>query len=892
MNSVFFSPALDSQSAQRAKSIALIGAVASIVTAGFYLYLANQIGAWQIYAMSVDVWVLAVLLLLSRLLIQRGRTQFGVWLILASAYASFAVGPFLLSGWGLILGLGLAILVVLVATQTLSGVEGERAILLGVIFGIFIILADLFGRYTRMAAPPVMMIGLSMVVVVSALIFGLNFVRQFQQIRIASRLTALIFMTTFPVVIAIAILVVSGAQSVIEAQANENLHQHDDGVKNNLTTWLDLHSNALKELATLPDITSMDPVRQKPNLQAMANAFPNLFLVQTTDVNGINVARNDNSQPQDYHDRQWFLGAKSGAPITMQVLISRTNGKPSLNMSTPIKNASGQIVGVASIVSTLDQISTAVDTVKLGQTGYIFIVDNKNQVVAHPDPSFTSGQNLHDFSNYPPVVALRRGSTGIISFADENGKQWRAYVYSLDNGWGVVAQEPEEELLAPERLFQQVSTVIGIAGLALLWIVSWFSLHRTLQPINELTENVEAISAGNLAITVDVTSQDEIGVLARAFNKMTSQLRDLISDLEHRVSERTKEVERRAVQLRAAAEIGNAAASIRDLDTLLDQTVRLLSMRFGFYHAGIFLLDETRKYAVLRASNSDGGQIMLQHGHKLEVGRVGIVGYVAETGQPRIALDVGKDAVFFDNPDLPDTRSEMALPLQIAGRILGALDIQSAEPHAFSQEDIETLQIVADQLAIAIDNSRLLAESQAAIEATRRAYGEVSIEAWKRLLETGKNRGFVSSGRETHPLVSANEDASAESLEAAYQNHPVMSADQVKLYSPIVLRGQSIGILRLIKPNQERWTDNEIQVVQALSDQLSGALESARLYDEAQRQAAKEQAIGEITSKISASINMRNVLQTAAEELGRAIPGSDIVIQFQTNDEHRKESTS
>ncbi len=156
----------------------------------------------------------------------------------------------------------------------------------------------------------------------------------------------------------------------------------------------------------------------------------------------------------------------------------------------------------------------------------------------------------------------------------------------------------------------------------------------------------------------------------------------------------------------------------------------MLSTRFGFYHVGIFLKDETGRYALLYAANSEGGQRMLKRGHKLEVGQVGIVGYVTESGKARIALDVGKDAVYFDNPDLPQTHSEMALPLKIADRILGALDIQSTEPQAFKQDDIEVLQIVADQLAIAIENSRLLAESRSAVDAMRRTYGEVSLQAW------------------------------------------------------------------------------------------------------------------------------------------------------------------
>ena len=167
--------------------------------------------------------------------------------------------------------------------------------------------------------------------------------------------------------------------------------------------------------------------------------------------------------------------------------------------------------------------------------------------------------------------------------------------------------------------------------------------------------------------------------MAKTFNSMTGRVRDLIGNLEQRVAERTQALERRAIQLQAAADVGGTAARLRDLDELLRQVTRLISQRFGFYHVGIFLLDERGEYAVLRASNSEGGQRMLTRGHKLKVGQVGIVGYVTGAGEARIALNVGEDIQYFNNPDLPTTQSEMALPLIVGGRILGALDIQSSQ---------------------------------------------------------------------------------------------------------------------------------------------------------------------------------------------------------------------
>ncbi|RME51174.1 MAG: GAF domain-containing protein [Caldilineae bacterium] len=175
-----------------------------------------------------------------------------------------------------------------------------------------------------------------------------------------------------------------------------------------------------------------------------------------------------------------------------------------------------------------------------------------------------------------------------------------------------------------------------------------------------------------------------------------------------RLFDKTK---RRATQLEVASEVArHATAILDDVDRLLDDTVHRISDKFGFYHAGIFLLDESRRFAVFQAASSAGGAQMLKEGHKLKVGEEGIVGYVASTGKARIAPDVGTDAVHYANPHLPDTRSEMALPLKVRNRVIGVLDVQSDQPNTFGQADIATLQILADQLANAIENARLYRE--------------------------------------------------------------------------------------------------------------------------------------------------------------------------------------
>jgi GAF domain-containing protein len=183
--------------------------------------------------------------------------------------------------------------------------------------------------------------------------------------------------------------------------------------------------------------------------------------------------------------------------------------------------------------------------------------------------------------------------------------------------------------------------------------------------------------------------------------------------------------------------VSRAVAQLQDLDRLLPQVAQLISQHFGFYHVGVFLIEEPspgRRYAVLQAANSKGGQRMLARRHQLAVGSQGIVGHAADTGQARIALDVGADAVFFDNPDMPDTRSEMALPLRLGDEILGVLDVQSTREAAFDQTDVALLTVLADQITVAIQNAHLHQRTQAALREAQEVHQRYLRQEWDSFL--------------------------------------------------------------------------------------------------------------------------------------------------------------
>ena len=349
-------------------------------------------------------------------------------------------------------------------------------------------------------------------------------------------------------------------------------------------------------------------------------------------------------------------------------------------------------------------------------------------------------------------------------------------------------------------------------------------------------------------------------------SQSNQELEDIRANLEEHINERTAALERRAAQIRAAAEFGRAAVSLHSQEKLLSRAVDLISEKFGFYHAGIFLLDSKGEYAVLRAANSPGGQRMLARNHKLHIGETGIVGYVTANRAPHITQEVGADATYFDNPDLPETRSEMALPLQVGDIILGALDVQSTEVNAFTPEDVLAMQVVADQLAVAIQNARLLEEQQSALDAARRAYREISQESWKSFLERRNSIGYLANPGSMHI---ASRDLTPEMQSALMNEQPVLEEETLSL--PIKIRSNTTGVLRLKKGSNAAWKAKEIEFIQEVAEQISQALEAARLFNETQQRAERERLTSEIVNRMRTTNDPQSIMQTALAELRQAL---------------------
>ena len=389
-----------------------------------------------------------------------------------------------------------------------------------------------------------------------------------------------------------------------------------------------------------------------------------------------------------------------------------------------------------------------------------------------------------------------------------------------------------------------IYSAIGIMILSILG-VGWINSALT-----EWTRTTGILLAVSTVIAIGLYAfQEEFTKTQASARQMLSTLREDRSVLEQRVEERTAGLALRTEQLRATSYIARKTAEVQDLASLLDTITKLITEQFKFYHTGIFLLNETGDLAVLQAASSEGGQRMIERGHSLSVGTQGIVGYVAAQKKPRIALDVGTDAVFFNNPDLPMTRSELALPLLIRNRVLGVLDIQSDKPQAFSVDDIDVLQTLSDQIAIAIENARLIDETQAALIQLEALTSVRTREIWSKKLRE-RNRTFTYT-----PL--------------GLRAEKLFKYDDKAMTAPIMLRGQKIGNISIARKGDSTWSKLDQDLIEEVAGQVGLAIDNIRLLEEATQRARQEQTIGKLAARFSQSLDLDTLLQTAARELGQ-----------------------
>jgi len=420
----------------------------------------------------------------------------------------------------------------------------------------------------------------------------------------------------------------------------------------------------------------------------------------------------------------------------------------------------------------------------------------------------------------------------------------------------------------------------GILALTLLSALSGIGLFYGevsghLQFDRRVVEPFDLLSFFMILALVALLLRYALGSLVRALERARRHERALDeANRELQLSRdvlqtRTLELERRSRYLEATAEVAREASLMLDLEQLLPHIVALISKWFEPYRAFIFLLDPSRQWAVLRAASGQGGARLVARDFRLEVAGRGIVAHVIRSGQPYVTSDVSQDPLYLRVEEVADARSELTLPLHARGETIGALAVQSPELDAFHEQEIAVLQTLADQVALAISNALLFQQAQKSLEAERQAYGRLGRQSWLQIIRA---RPELAVRRDEEGLSVVSGGLDAEARRALQTGQATYGEGATSLAIPLRVRGQIIGAIDAHKRGDSGgWTADQIALLETLAQNLGDALEGARLYQEAQRRAAQEQLIGQVTARMRETLDVETVLKTAIREMGLAL---------------------
>jgi GAF domain-containing protein/HAMP domain-containing protein len=925
----------------------------SLIGASFYTYLYFSLGHWQFLVLAGLILSLAIASIIGVFLARIGRPVLGIWILLLVGQLAVAISTIFVGGQGMWYASGVILSTLLISSLTMTSSQSLRAVAIGVFAALSSLIVDDFFKAWQTATPPMLSYFIVGVVIFLLILYTFVLAVFFGNYTFRSKITIVVFGAALISILILATVNSQIYRSTLLRNADQTLLIAADRTAVEIDSYLARRVSELEQLniksptgsdilSTFLTLTAQERALSSDVADQLKASKESLGAVElilldrrgtvtlhTTYSNVIGFAPYHGLS--DYDKGLIDSSILGGAPFISSILFPTGSqlvyfSEPYFYIGVRIIDREGNPLGLVMGAYQIGEIQNIVQAnvglagdqsfgellddnyMRIIHSGYpeanyklVYPVDNetfKRLQHEHRIPFQRSELITTNFSDYKTgldqLYATPFFETNEIGINNESGLA--AGVRLDQKNWTLVFMQPRSAVLGPIAL--QTRTTVLISGLVgvIAVVASALLAQLITRPVVQLTKAAEKASAGDLSIRASVSSGDEIGKLSTAFNSMIDQLSSMLQSLEERVRERTnalflstEQLEYRASRLQMVAEIAHTYSEVTDPDQLLTLVVNSISEKFGFYHVGLFRVDKYGEYAILAASNSEGGQRMLARGHRLRVGEEGLVGYVTHFGEARIALDVGADAVFFNNPDLPETRSEITLPLKRGTRIIGALDVQSTMPKAFDSSDIALLSTLADQVTMSIENARLINDARRTVRELELAQRQYIQQEWGKVRAEIPQEGYDYNLGRLAPISSPTEESVLNNL----SNTPTViyessegngNRQELGLMIPILLRGQPIGIIELNDPDApRRWGQEEISLAASVADQVGLALENARLLETTQRRAERERLVSDITTKLRATNDPQQILETAVSQLKTALKVRSVQVRVATN---------
>lgn len=912
-----------------------------LITAFSVFPILDQTSARIILATTIGVFSAT---LIGFLLVRSGKTIYGMGFVIYGLIIGLPVISIFIEQ------LGLFTLVTILLITTLSvtyGIPFRRiieAMTAAFVMGTASLIFDLNfrGAPFRLTAGPELTILFWAVILALALVFIYLIARQFAYFSLRTKLIASFAAVTLLSLTVLGLINNARIEDILTEEANQSLFNAAAQTEDSLRQFIDFNFRSIETEAKLPNfldyLTSSDEDRAAlaPQVAETLAALVGKDMQNLSSYALLDLDGNVLMDTVEHHIGQseatltaFTDPLEQAGPAMSQVIIDPFTNQPSLYFSTPVFNLQDDAVGILRIRYHADILQNLIknNNDRAGVNSFAVLFDENLVHLAHGTNPAIIYSPL-DFDTYQRLMAEGRlpersaeetflNLQGLKENLEEvqSSDQFERYFEAQDittgslvnqvvvidmeePPWLLAFFQPQEIYLAPiEQLTNNTTllslvSVIGAAAIA-------FALTQVISaPILSLTKTADQLSKGDFTARVEVTTEDEIGNLGKTINTMAGQLQNLVNNLEKQVANRTRDLENRAAQLQASAEVARDVTSEQQIDDLLNRAATLIQDRFGYYHVGIYLTDSKSEHAFLAASNDTPGRRLLEVEHRYRIDTDSNVGYTLLSGKAMLASAEDPNLQPNYHPLLQNSMAQMILPLRHGNQTIGAIDIHSTNPMAFSEEDKQIFQILADQIAIAIQKAKFQQDIQETLNELEAAYSVFTKEAWQGFLQSRRNiAGFRYNQRQVEAIYTSPENVEKAWLEGQKVIETKASPDDPRerhaaIAIPLKVRGEVIGVL-----NVDFETDNvpagTSNLINEIADRLSLIIENARLIETAQRTAEREQLTSHISNRIRQSLDMDMILRTAAQEIGESLGLAEVELRLgRTSPETSSRQTS
>ena len=735
--------------------------VVSLINAIMYSVIAYNYNTPLLYIIVASIIIYDVVLYFADRWIRQGKVYRGIQIALVGAICVATIAGFVIEGLGILIGLGLILVIALLSALLLPQSLTMRMIALSFGAGVLIVAADVLVSYERVTVPAIEAF-VPIIAVVLVAIFAIVVFRNFKEYSLQAKLIIATLALAIIAIVSVTVVVSVTTRDALTSQVGNNLHSLAEtqglalgevlfqqlsllesiGLNKTVTDALfaknatypedeaEIQStiNELNDLwlvadSTNPLVLSVVNNSTSSELLTFQNAFAEHENILLTDQYGALVASTYVPDRYYFGDEEWWQESyRDGFGITY--ISEPEEGRDEeviLRIAVPVRNEDtlGRVntAGVLQAEYKLDALVDVLTEANVGETGFVeFHFTDSEYELGVGGNSFNPVNIIEEVDEVERALVLNlknsdelftaaeyEGSESLISMARINTLSHAPRIDSLD--WNLIAVQPQEEAFAPINAQLQTNLLLGLVIVVIAGGLAAIVSRVLSRPILQLTETATAVAGGDYSARAEVDTGDEIGTLAATFNQMTEQLQIAIEGLETRVEERTR-------ALTASTEVSRSLSTILDPDELVSEVVTQIQGAFNYYHVQVYLFDNDRENLVLAGGSGEAGRVMLAREHAIPAGK-GLVGQAAAMNAPVLIPDVTQSEDWLPSPLLPDTQAEVVVPIASGANVFGVLDVQHDISEGLSTEDIDLLQAIANQIAVALQNARLYANTQA-----------------------------------------------------------------------------------------------------------------------------------------------------------------------------------